>query len=184
MLFALGSIVRCDNPSLQPSTGGLGSVGAGGDSSIDAVATVGMVGDIVRQVGRERVNVKQICGPGVDPHLYKPTRDDVQAILSADVVFYSGLMLEGKMTDTLIKVARTKPVFAVTELIDESLLLEPDDFAGHYDPHVWNDVSAWSQCVGAVEQALSEFDPAHAEDYAANAAAFKAELHRIASVRS
>lgn len=171
LLFAV-TIPACNR---QPA----GSARSGGDSVIDAVATVGMVGDIVRQVGGEWVNVKQICGPGVDPHLYKPTRDDVQAILSADVVFYSGLMLEGKMTDTLIKVARTKPVFAVTELIDESLLLEPADFAGHYDPHVWNDVSAWSQCVGAVEQALSELDPTHAEDYAANAAAFKAELQKL-----
>jgi len=152
-----------------------------GDYPIEAVATVGMVADIVRRVGGEHVNVIQICGSGVDPHLYKVTRDDVKTIMSGDIVFYSGLMLEGKMTDTLVKVARSKPVIAVTEAIGEGSLLEPDDFAGHYDPHVWMDVGAWSECVGAVADSLAEFDPAHASGYEANAAAYRehlTELHR------
>jgi manganese/zinc/iron transport system substrate-binding protein len=110
-----------------------------GEGPIRAIATVGMVADIVRNVGGEHVTVTQIMGAGVDPHLYRSTRDDVQMIMDGDIIFYSGLMLEGKMSDTLIKVARRKPVFAVTEMIDESELLEPEDFKGHYDPHVWMD---------------------------------------------
>ncbi|MCO6457852.1 MAG: zinc ABC transporter substrate-binding protein, partial [Pirellulaceae bacterium] len=132
-------------------------------------------------VGGQHVEVTQIMGSGVDPHLYKATRDDVQTIMSADIVFYCGLMLEGKMTDALVKVARHKPVVAVTELLDESQLLEPDDLAGHYDPHVWMDVSAWGGCASAVSEALAEFDPAHAADYRANAANYRqqlAELHQ------
>jgi len=151
-----------------------------GSYPIRAVATVGMVADLVRNVGGERVDVQQIMGPGVDPHLYKATRDDVQAIMTADIVFYSGLMLEGKMVDTLIKVSRTKPVYAVTERLDDASLLEPPSLAGHYDPHVWMDVSAWSQCVDAVADALRKYDPAHADTYRSNAAAYRqqlAELH-------
>ena len=60
-----------------------------------------MVADIVRNVGGKHVAVTQLMGAGVDPHLYKATRDDVQIIMSGDIVFYSGLMLEGKMVDTL-----------------------------------------------------------------------------------
>ena len=120
----------------------------------------------------------QIMGAGVDPHLYKATRDDVQTIMQGDIVFYAGLMLEGKMADTLIKVARNKPVIAVTERIDESQLLEPEDFAGHYDPHVWMDVAAWSNCVDVVAESLSEFDPAHAQQYKANADDYKGQLCR------
>ena len=86
-----------------------------GSYPIQAVATIGMVGDIVRNVGGEHVQVEQICGSGVDPHLYKPTRDDVLTISSADIVFYCGLMLEGKMEGTLASVGKTKPVHAVTE---------------------------------------------------------------------
>lgn len=143
---------------------------------IQAAATVGMVADLVKNVGGDYVNVTQIMGSGVDPHMHKATRDDVQTIMNADIVFYSGLMLEGKMADTLIKVSRNKPVYAVTELIDEKTLLEPDDFDGHYDPHVWMDAAAWSECVDAVQTALSKFDPTHAKDYQKNAEQYKKQL--------
>ncbi|MCA8998121.1 MAG: zinc ABC transporter substrate-binding protein [Planctomycetaceae bacterium] len=155
------------------------TVGSGKTGVIQAIATVGMVADLVRNVGGDHVAVSQICGSGVDPHLYKATRDDVQTIMSGDIVFYSGLMLEGKMSDTLVKVARTKPVVAVTEELDESLLLEPDDFAGHYDPHVWMDVSAWSQCADVVANALAELAPDHAAEFQANAAAYRETLEQL-----
>jgi manganese/zinc/iron transport system substrate-binding protein len=142
--------------------------------------TTGMVGDIVRQVAGDRAEVRNIIGEGVDPHLYKPTRGDVAALMSADVVFYSGLMLEGKMADTLIKVARSgKPVFAVTELLDEKYLLEPALMAGHFDPHVWMDVSAWARAVEAVSRALGEFDTPNAAFYASNAERYGQELERL-----
>jgi manganese/zinc/iron transport system substrate-binding protein len=139
-----------------------------------------MVADIVRHVGGEHVEVSQIMGAGVDPHLYRATRDDVQRITKADIVFYSGLMLEGKMIDRLVTVGRKKPVWAVTELIDESKLLEPEEMEGHYDPHVWMDVSVWGACVDAVEQSLVDFDPDHADEYRENAKKYRdqlAELH-------
>lgn len=141
--------------------------------------TVGMVTDIVRNVAGDKATVTGIMGAGVDPHLYKPTRDDVASMMRADVVFYSGLLLEGKMSDTLIKVARNKPVYAVTELINESYLLEPEDFAGHYDPHVWMDPSAWAKCVEAVGASLAEYDPKNAEQYKKNAAAYAARCQAL-----
>jgi manganese/zinc/iron transport system substrate-binding protein len=173
LAFCLG----CNN-SNQPSAQSPAKAQSGhqGTGPIKIVATVGMVADIVREVGGAHVDVSQICGPGVDPHLYKATRDDVAALSSADMIFYSGLMLEGKMSDTLVKMARARPVVAVTESIDVSLLLEPEDFQGHYDPHVWMDVSAWSKCVDAVSAALSEFDSVHAAHYEGNANAYKERL--------
>ena len=150
-----------------------------GSYPIRAVATVGMVADVIRNVGRDHLQVAQICGSGVDPHLYHVSTDDARMLNSADIIFYSGLMLEGKMADSLITVSRKKPVFAITELIDKSLLLEPEELAGHYDPHVWNDVSAWSSTVSAVQSALSEFDPLHRKDYEQNAADYKAKLDKL-----
>ena len=138
-----------------------------------------MVADIVRNVGGEHVAVTQIMGAGVDPHMYKATRDDVNTIMTGDVVFYCGLMLEGKMIDTLVKISRSKPVFAVTELIDKDFLLEPEGFAGHYDPHVWMDVSAWARCTDAVVQALCQFDPPHAADYRSRGKAYTAKLAKL-----
>ena len=178
----LSSVIGCDSAD-RAALDWSGDRYAG-SYPIQVVVTVGMVGDTVRNVGGQHIQVTQICGSGVDPHLYKPTRDDVQIIMSTDMVFYCGLTLEGKMSDTLIKIARRKPVFAVTEMIEENLLLEPEQLEGHYDPHVWMDVAAWSQTVDAVESALSDFDPTHAADYKSNAAAYKAKLRACISMES
>ena len=170
--------IGCDDPA-ETSTGFPVSAQRR-NTPIAVAATVGMVADIVRNVGGRHVEMTQIMGSGVDPHLYKPTRDDVYAIMSADIVLYSGLMLEGKMADTLIKMSRSKPVYAVTERIDQQFLLEPREFQGHYDPHVWMDVSLWSRCAEAAAEALGEFDPQHEADYRAAAEAYAkqlAELH-------
>ena len=181
--------------AVMVSTGGCGGAGdAGGAGAAEAApagggedrgrytvaATTGMVADIVRQVAGDRAEVTGIIGTGVDPHLYKATRNDVNTLLAADVIFYSGLMLEGKMSDALIKVAtRGKPVFAVTELIDEAYLLEPKEFAGHFDPHVWMDVRGWMRAVEVVAAKLGEFDEPNRAEYAANAGAYLKELARL-----
>ncbi|HEV2295126.1 MAG TPA: zinc ABC transporter substrate-binding protein [Tepidisphaeraceae bacterium] len=144
------------------------------------VTTVGMVRDVVQQVAGDKATARGLIGSGVDPHLYKPTRSDIAALLEADVVFYSGLMLEGKMADTFVKLSREgKPVFAVTETIDESLLLSPPELAGHYDPHVWMDVSRWMKAVDAVAESLATYDPANASTYRENAKRYLTELARL-----
>ncbi len=134
------------------------------------VCTTGMITDIVRNVAGDRAEIKGLMGEGVDPHLYKPTRTDIGALMRADVVFYNGLLLEGKMTDALIRVAVSgKKVYAVTELLDEQFLLEPAEFQGLYDPHVWMDPDAWAQAVEVVRDKLIEFDPDGATTYRDNA---------------
>ncbi len=143
------------------------------------VATVGMVGDIVKNVAGGKAEVTDIIGTGVDPHLYKATRGDVVKLSKANVVFYSGLMLEGKLIDALVQVARNKPVFAVTELLDKEYLLEPKELTGHYDPHVWMDVNGWIKAVDVVEQSLSEVDPDNANEYKANADAYREQLNAL-----
>jgi manganese/zinc/iron transport system substrate-binding protein len=130
------------------------------ERKIKVTATVGMVADLVRQVGGERVEVTGLMGPGVDPHLYKATASDVNKLQQADLIFYNGLVLEGKMTDVFAKLARSKKfVYPVTESIPEKRLLEPPEFEGHYDPHVWFDVEMWAFCVQTVVKGLSEFSP-------------------------
>ena len=141
------------------------------------VTTTAMVGDIAKSVVGDRGIIKGLMGEGVDPHLYKPTAADAKAILSSDIVFYSGLMLEGRMTDTFMKAARIgKTVYPVTELIDESFLLEPPEMKGHWDPHVWMDVSAWSHAVDAVASAMCEQDQERCDAYKKCAAEYNEEL--------
>ena len=149
-------------------------------SPYKAVATTAMVKDLVARVAGNHARLEGLMGEGVDPHLYKPTRDDMAKLLAADIVFYSGLMLEGRMTDTFTRVSRRGvPVFAVTELLDEKYLLEPEDMQGHTDPHVWMDVAAWTKAMEAVAQALTESDPANAATYRANAERYAQELKAL-----
>ena len=138
-----------------------------------------MVADIVREVAGERATVTNLIGEGVDPHLYKPTRSDVTTLQGCDVIFYSGLLLEGKMTDILVKMARSKPVHAVTEEIDPSYLLEPPDLEGHADPHVWMDVNAWARATEVVAKALADHDPAGADGYRERAASYGERLTEL-----
>ncbi len=155
-----------------------GGEGAGGRLTI--TATTGMVADVARAVAGDRAEVVGLMGPGVDPHLYKPTRSDVQRLMDADVIFYNGLLLEGKMTDTLVRAATSgKPVHAVTELLDDSYLLEPEEFEGHHDPHVWMDPEAWAKTLGVVRDALAAADPSGEADYAANAASQDARIAEL-----
>ena len=174
-------LLKVGSLALMVLSTGFGAVPArAAEPPLQVVATTGMIGDIVRNVARERAEVTQLMGPGVDPHLYKSTRSDIASMLRADIVFYNGLLLEGKMTDALVRVATSgKPVHAVTELIDEEFLLEPAAFAGHYDPHVWMDPLAWGKAVDAVQGKLAELDPDHADAYRANAAAYLEELERL-----
>ncbi|MEM6553326.1 MAG: zinc ABC transporter substrate-binding protein [Planctomycetota bacterium] len=138
-------------------------------------STIGMVTDLVAQVAGDRATVNGIIGTGVDPHLYSPTRSDINQLMAADVIFYNGLLLEGKMTDTLIRAGTAgKKVFAVTELLDDEFLM--DDEEGLNDPHVWMDPTAWAKAVEVIRDKLTEYDPAGKDVYAANAAAAIAKL--------
>ena len=149
-------------------------------SKIAIVATTGMITDMAAAVAGDRAEVQGLLGAGIDPHLYKPTRSDIAILNSADVVFYNGLLLEGKMTDALIRVATAgKKVYPVTELLDKSSLLEPEAFAGHYDPHVWMDPKTWSEAVPVVRDSLSRFEPQGANAYHASAAEYQATLLKL-----
>ncbi len=158
--------------------------GSGADVSgrkIRVTVTTGMIADTVARVGGERVEVTALMGPGVDPHLYKPSEGDIARLQNADIIFYNGLNLEGKMGDLFVKMAASgKPTVAVTEGIDRSVLREPPEFQGHYDPHVWFDVSLWSQTVPTIVEALSRLDPGSRSLYEANGREVRqrlAELH-------
>jgi len=147
---------------------------------IKVATTIGMVADLVNQVGGDRLEVDQLMGPGIDPHLYKPTSTDASRLSKADVIFYSGLMLEGRMGDLFAKLARAgKKVYPTTESVPEDLLTEPKEFEGHYDPHIWFDVSMWAQTVPTIIKGLSEVDPAGKEIYESNGAALMDRLGKL-----
>ena len=184
--LALG-LIGCDGKGKQTGPGGHEGHPHGGAPTVEKtyagnypiniVCTTGMVADLVRQVGGDKVKVTQIMGEGVDPHLYKASPGDVNLLSGADAIFYSGLHLEGKMADVFVRMARKKPTFAVTEYIPEDRVLENAE--GGFDPHLWFDVSLWREAAGVVRDALKAFDPKHADEYQGRADAYQAELAKL-----
>lgn len=145
-----------------------------------ATTTVGMIADLVQNIGGDNVEVVALMGPGVDPHLYKPSAGDVGRLENADVIFYGGLELEGRMTDTFVRVARAgKPTIPVSEDIPEELLREPIEFEGKYDPHIWFDVTLWMLAAQTVKDELATLDPEADAHYQANLEAYLAELEAL-----
>ena len=141
------------------------------------VTTTTHVTDMVKTVAGDRIKLVPLMGPGVDPHLYKPSAKDIAALAKADLVFYNGLMLEGRMADVFSKASRAgTKTYAVTESVPKEILLEPEEFEGHWDPHVWFDPKIWLKCVEVVRDGLSETDPAGRVVYAKNAETMKAEF--------
>lgn len=146
---------------------------------INAVTTIGMIGDIVKNVGGERVKVTGLMGPGVDPHLYKASEGDVIRLGEADVAFYNGLHLEAAMSRVFERMGDRIKTVAVTDNIDRDRLLTPDEFEGNYDPHVWFDVTLWMSATERVRDALIEIDPTHTETYRANAEDYLNQLAEL-----
>ncbi len=146
----------------------------------EVVATIGMIGDVAREVAGDRATVVYIVGEGVDPHLYTPTRGDVVKFRRADIIFYNGLLLEGRMTDILKNMkSRGKPVHSIADAIREkgAYPILPADEA--FDPHLWMDLTGWVEATRVIAEILSEFDPPHAGGYVANAENYINQLQAL-----
>lgn len=171
----------------EGSSSGAGA--ASGDAGkLRVTATTTMVSDLVKQVGGDRVSVEALMGPGVDPHLYKASASDVTKLQNAEVIFYSGIMLEGKMEEIFSKMSKGgKKVYAVTDSIAKDRLLHPTGSGGHADPHVWFEVPLWAQSVDTVVKGLSEARPSDADYFKQRGETAKksmADLHQWALKRA
>jgi manganese/zinc/iron transport system substrate-binding protein len=137
-----------------------------------------MIADLLRQIGGEHVDVTGLMGPGVDPHLYQASAGDVTRMSEADVIFYNGLHLEGKMVNVFEQMHRRniRAVAVAETAVPEDDLLESPAFQGNYDPHVWFDVSLWMQAAETVHDVLAEMDPENATSFKTNLQAYLDEL--------
>ena len=151
-----------------------------GNGVLNIVATTGMIADMATVIGGDNVKVKGLMGPGVDPHLYKASAGDVALLSKADVIFYNGLHLEGKMSEIFEQMnKRGIDTVAVTDGVDRKDLLAPPEFKGNYDPHIWFDVQLWMNTVGTVRNTLIEMDPDNAAEYNENADSYLAALSEL-----
>jgi manganese/zinc/iron transport system substrate-binding protein len=134
------------------------------------VSTVGMIADAVHRIGGDRVVSEALMGPGVDPHLYRAKAGDVAKLERADVIFYGGLELEGKMTEIFEKLAsRGRMAIPVSERVPKSELREVPGVPGKYDPHLWFDPILWKHAVQAVADGLTRAKPDSKGEFAQRA---------------
>ena len=148
---------------------------------IAITTTTNVITDLVENIGGDHVSVTGLMGPGIDPHLYRPSASDVKSLQNADIIFYNGLDLEGKMGDIFVKIGREgTSVWAVSENIPpESLLIL--DANGNFDPHIWWDVELWTEAAKVVATGLKEYDPDNSENYEKNLLEYLNQLDSLNS---
>lgn len=149
-----------------------------GEYPIRVTATVGMVGDAIKHIGGAHLQVDVLMKSGVDPHLYKPSQGNIRTLDRADMVFFGGLHLEGKMAVVLRKIGQHKPSVGLGEVIPkERLIVHAEEGADAVtDPHIWFDASLWALVVEEIGKQIGTYDAAHAAEYSANAAIYRDEV--------
>ena len=148
------------------------------NGKIKAVSTIGMIGDVVSNIGGEHVESVSLMKPGIDPHLYKATQGDMTKLEGAEIIFYNGLHLEGQMIDIFEQMEKKKPTVAVTQNVSTDGLLAGED-SSEYDPHLWFNVEYWIESAKVIRDELIELDEDHKEDYEKNAEEYIAKMEEL-----
>lgn len=150
------------------------------NGKLNVVTTTSMITDLVKNIGGDHINLQGLMGAGVDPHLYKASAGDVTKLSNANIIFYNGLHLEGKLVEVFEKMNATQVTqVPLGELLDENTLIGSDYFASNYDPHVWFNIQYFKQFAQGVVRTLSEKDPENAAHYAENATSYLAQLDTL-----
>lgn len=152
------------------------------------VATTGMIADLVKRIAGDTVEVTQLIGNGVDPHLYRPSSDDVRAILRASLVFYNGLKLEGRMGDVLEKKSESSLRMALCDQLPRDRLLGHGGDHGAdssaFDPHCWMDITLWELVSIRIEEALADLLPDRKKEMNQRAELLREEMTNLHSAIS
>lgn len=143
---------------------------------LKVVVTTTMLTDLVKNIGGDLIELQGLMGAGVDPHLYKASEGDVSKLFNADIIFYNGLHLEGKLVAVFEKMEAQKTTVALGEFLAKDGLIGSDYFASNYDPHVWFNIQYFKEFSDKVTSVLSEKDPKNAASFTANNLAFQQEL--------
>ena len=169
VLFLLTLILFSGCKDATPSNG-----------KLNIVTTTTMITDLVNQIGGDKINVQGLMGSGVDPHLYKASEGDVTKLAQANLIFYGGLHLEGKLVDVFEKMERQKiKTIAVSDALDKKTLISSELFASNYDPHIWFDVRNWEFITTFVVQKLSEASPENKAIFEENGKKYLEELKNL-----
>ena len=150
------------------------------NGKINVVTTTSMITDLVKNIGGDYINLQGLMGSGVDPHLYKASEGDVSKLSEADIIFYNGLHLEGKLVEVFEKMAhQNKKTIALSDALDERTLIGSEFFASNYDPHIWFNIDYWKEATKFVVLQLSEALPEHQAVFKTNGEAYLNKLETL-----
>jgi manganese transport system substrate-binding protein len=157
-----------------------GAVGAGEDAAEEdkpiVLTTFTVLQDIAQNVAGDHLHVKSITKAGAEIHGYEPTPGDIRKASEADLILDNGLNLEVWFGQFVEEV--DAPHVVVSEGVEVVDIAE-DAYAGLPNPHAWMSPLNVQIYVDNMADAFSEFDPDHASEYAANAAAYKQQLQQV-----
>ncbi len=167
LLFTLISVLfSCNQKPKDPN------------QKLNVVTTTSMITDMVKNIGGDYINIEGLMGSGVDPHLYKASEGDVSKLVNADVIFYNGLHLEGKLEEVFEKMRHQNiKTIAISDVLDRKTLISSEYFASSFDPHIWFDIQNWKQATVFTTQKLKEFDPKNATNYERNSTVYLEKLN-------
>lgn len=158
------------------------------NAKLDVVATFSILGDLVQNVGGDRVAVRTLVGPGGDAHTFEPSPADSVALSQASLVFENGLGFEPWLDELYTSSGSKATRVVVTERIAPIKAAAGSEHAegeqperGEPDPHVWSDAGNAIRMVEAIRDALAKADTANADAYMANAEGYLAELKALDS---
>ena len=160
------AIISCKNASEE-------------SGKLKVVTTTSMLTDLVKNIGGDLIEVNGLMGAGVDPHLYKASEGDVNKLFQADIIFYNGLHLEGKLVDVFEKMAKTKLTVSLGGSLDKNELIGSEYFVSNYDPHVWFNIQFFKQFGDRVAETLAANDPVNAKKYQENTALYQDKLDAL-----
>ena len=164
---------------LAGSMGLLMEMPALGQDRVIVVATFSILGDLVKNVGGDRVEVSTLVGPNGDVHVYLPTPGDARKLAAAKVVFVNGLGLEGWVT-RLISASGTKASIVIaSEGIKPRKMKDEHDTGDVPDAHAWQSVANAKIYVANIRDGLIALDPAGKASYDANATAYLGKLDEL-----
>jgi zinc/manganese transport system substrate-binding protein len=159
----------------------LGAAPANAADKIKVAASFSVLGDMVRQVGGERVEVTSFVGPNGDAHVYEPTPGDTRTLAAAPILVVNGLGLEGWMSRLEKSSGFKGTVVTATTGVKTRQMEEEEHGSTHKitDPHAWQSLANGRIYVQNIRDGLIAADPAGQDVYAANAARYLAEIEEV-----
>lgn len=143
---------------------------------LPVITSFSILGDVTRQIGGERVQVRNLIGTDQDTHMYQLVSKDLRDMRTAKLILLNGLGLEPLALQRAAQQSRV-PLFTVTQNIKPLMLA--DDGHGHHqhtDPHVWNDPVLMQIYARNIANALISVDPQGKAYYQQRLTAYQQQL--------